>query len=148
MRITKLLAVAALLILPLSISAQDVDYSSPKTYVIGGVRVSGIKYLSEEQILSVTGLTKGEKITIPSLELSDILKRVWAQRYFSDAGFFIDSLSQNRDTVWLGLHLQERPRVSRWSFSGIRSGQKSDLTERLKLKRGSELSEECGEGYL
>jgi len=141
MRITKLLAVAALLILPLSISAQDVDYSSPKTYVIGGVRVSGIKYLSEEQILSVTGLTKGEKITIPSLELSDILKRVWAQRYFSDAGFFIDSLSQNRDTVWLGLHLQERPRVSRWSFSGIRSGQKSDLTERLKLKRGSELSD-------
>jgi len=133
--------VAALLILPLSISAQDVDYSSPKTYVIGGVRVSGIKYLSEEQILSVTGLTKGEKITIPSLELSDILKRVWAQRYFSDAGFFIDSLSQNRDTVWLGLHLQERPRVSRWSFSGIRSGQKSDLTERLKLKRGSELSD-------
>ena len=132
---------AALLILPLSISAQDVDYSSPKTYVIGGVRVSGIKYLSEEQILSVTGLTKGEKITIPSLELSDILKRVWAQRYFSDAGFFIDSLSQNRDTVWLGLHLQERPRVSRWSFSGIRSGQKSDLTERLKLKRGSELSD-------
>ena len=141
MRITKLLAVAALLIQPLSISAQDVDYSSPKTYVIGGVRVSGIKYLSEEQILSVTGLTKGEKITIPSLELSDILKRVWAQRYFSDAGFFIDSLSQNRDTVWLGLHLQERPRVSRWSFSGIRSGQKSDLTERLKLKRGSELSD-------
>lgn len=141
MRITKLLAVAALLILPLSISAQDVDYSSPKTYVIGGVRVSGIKYLSEEQILSVAGLTKGEKITIPSLELSDILKRVWAQRYFSDAGFFIDSLSQNRDTVWLGLHLQERPRVSRWSFSGIRSGQKSDLTERLKLKRGSELSD-------
>ena len=141
MRITKLLAVAALLILPLSISAQDVDYSSPKTYVIGGVRVSGIKYLSEEQILSVTGLTKGEKITIPSLELSDILKRAWAQRYFSDAGFFIDSLSQNRDTVWLGLHLQERPRVSRWSFSGIRSGQKSDLTERLKLKRGSELSD-------
>ena len=141
MKIFKRLALLALIALPLSASAQDVDYSSPKTYVIGGVKVTGVKYLSEEQILSVTGLNKGDKIVIPSIELSDILKRVWAQRYFSDAGFFIDSLSQNKDTVWLGLHLSERPRVSRWAFSGIRSGQKSDLNERLKLKRGSELSD-------
>ena len=141
MRIFKLLAACALIVLPLAVNAQKVDYTSPKTYVIGGVKVSGIKYLSEEQILSVTGLVKGEKITIPSMELSDILKRVWAQRYFSDAGFYIDSLSQSKDTVWLGLHLSERPRVSRWTFSGIRSGQRSDLQERLKLKRGSELSD-------
>ncbi len=127
--------------LPISVFAQDVDYSAPKTYVIGGIKVKGIKYLSEEQILSVTGLTKGDKITIPSVELSDILKRVWAQRYFSDAGFFIDSLSANKDTVFLGLHLAERPRVSRWNFTGIRSGQRSDLIERTKLKRGSELSD-------
>ncbi|MBP5692937.1 MAG: outer membrane protein assembly factor BamA [Bacteroidales bacterium] len=141
MKILKLTIVLAALILPLSLSAQDVDYTSPKTYIIGGIKVSGIKYLSEEQILSVTGLNKGDKITIPSIELSDILKRVWAQRYFSDAGFYIDSLSAGRDTVWLGLHLAERPRVSRWQFSGIRNGQKQDLTERLKLKRGSELSD-------
>ncbi|MBR6465981.1 MAG: BamA/TamA family outer membrane protein, partial [Bacteroidales bacterium] len=141
MKILKLTIACILLILPLSLSAQDVDYTSPRTYVVGGIRVSGIKYLSEEQILSVTGINKGDKITIPSIELSDILKRVWAQRYFSDAGFYIDSLSAARDTVWLGLRLSERPRVSRWLFNGIRNGQKQDLNERLKLKRGSELSD-------
>ena len=59
MRIFKLLAACALIVLPLAVNAQKVDYTSPKTYVIGGVKVSGIKYLSEEQILSVTGLVKG-----------------------------------------------------------------------------------------
>ena len=82
MKIIKLTIACILMILPLSLSAQDVDYTSPRTYVVGGIRVSGIKYLSEEQILSVTGINKGDKITIPSIELSDILKRVWAQRYF------------------------------------------------------------------
>ena len=141
MKILKLTIACVLLILPLSLSAQEVDYTTPKTYIVGGIKVSGIKYLSEEQILSVTGINKGDKITIPSIELSDILKRVWAQRYFSDAGFYIDSLSAAKDTVWLGLRLSERPRVSRWLFSGIRNGQKQDLNERLKLKRGSELSD-------
>ncbi|MBR4438423.1 MAG: outer membrane protein assembly factor BamA [Bacteroidales bacterium] len=126
---------------PLSLRAQDVNYITPKTYVLGGIKVTGVKYLSEEQLISVTGLNVGDKVTIPSIELSDILKRVWAQRYFSDAGFYIDSLSQNKDTVWLGLRLTERPRVSRWIFNGIRSGQRSDLDQRLKLKRGTELSD-------
>ena len=61
MKIFKRLALLALIALPLSASAQDVDYSSPKTYVIGGVKVTGVKYLSEEQILSVTGLNKGDQ---------------------------------------------------------------------------------------
>ena len=34
----------------------EVDYNSPKTYVVGGVRVSGTKYLGESQLLSVLGI--------------------------------------------------------------------------------------------
>lgn len=139
--------IALVFLLPLCLNAQEkkndivTDYDNPKTYVIGGFKVTGINYLREEQILSLTGLQKGEKITVPSEELSAILKRIWLQRYFSDAGFYIDSLSANKDTCILALHLQERPRVSRWDFSGIKNSEKTDLQERLKLRRGSELSD-------
>ncbi|MCI1779098.1 MAG: outer membrane protein assembly factor BamA [Bacteroidales bacterium] len=137
------------LVFPVAVSAQieggakgvTVDYNNPRKYVIGGFKVSGIKYLSKDQILSLTGLRVGDEITVPSEELSDILSRIWAQRYFSDAGIYVDSLNSARDTCILGLHLQERPRVSRWSFKGIRSGEKSELHDRLSLKRGRELSD-------
>ncbi len=147
MKLLKLIITLAFLA-PLSLNAQEekknnfvTDYDNPKTYVIGGLKVTGINYLREEQILSLTGLRKGEKITIPSEELSAILKRIWLQRYFSDVGFYIDSLSPNKDTCILTLRLQERPRVSRWEFSGVKNSEKTDLQERLKLRRGSELSD-------
>lgn len=140
MKLLKAFLLLALAIVPISLAAQEVDYDNPKTYIIGKIKVTGIKYLSEDQIVSFTGLSKGDKITIPGTDVSDILKRIWAQRYFSDAGIYIDSVGTN-DTIVLGLRLVERPRVSRWIFEGVRSGQKSDLDERLKLKKGSELSD-------
>ncbi|MDD4292809.1 MAG: outer membrane protein assembly factor BamA, partial [Bacteroidales bacterium] len=80
-----------------------------------------------------------DTITIPGEDLSAILKRIFLQRYFSDVGIYIDSLQ--KDTAFLRLNLVERPRVSRWDFEGIKSGEKADLNEKLKLRRGSELSE-------
>ncbi|GAB1374588.1 POTRA domain-containing protein [Bacteroidales bacterium] len=133
---------------PLGASAQQqnqqktnivVDYNSPKEYVIGGLEVSGIQYLGKEQILSLTGLSVGDKITIPGEDISAIIKRIYMQRYFSDVSVNIDSVQ--RDTAFLRFDLLERPRVSRWEFEGIKSGEKSDLNEKLKLRRGSELSE-------
>ncbi|PKO98775.1 MAG: outer membrane protein assembly factor BamA [Bacteroidetes bacterium HGW-Bacteroidetes-8] len=116
-----------------------VDYNKPQDYIIGGVKVSGVKFLGEEQIISLTGLSVGDKITIPGDELSSIVKRIWMQRFFSDVGIYIDSTY--KDTVFLKINLQERPRVSRWEFEGVKSGEKTDLNERLKLRRGSELSD-------
>ncbi|OJV20437.1 MAG: outer membrane protein assembly factor BamA [Bacteroidetes bacterium 41-46] len=116
-----------------------VDYNAPKEYIIGGLEISGIQYLGKEQILSLTGLAVGDKISIPGEDISSIIKRIYMQRYFSDVSVYIDSLK--RDTAYIRLDLLERPRVSRWEFEGIKSGEKSDLNEKLKLRRGSELSE-------
>ena len=116
-----------------------IDYNTPKEYIIGGLEVSGIQYLGKDQILSLTGLTVGDKITLPGEDISAIIKRIYMQRYFSDVSVYIDSLK--KDTAYVRLDLLERPRVSRWEFEGIKSGEKSDLNEKLKLRRGSELSE-------
>ena len=52
-----------------------------------------------------------------------------------------DSLSANRDTCVLALELQERPRVSRWSFKGVKKSEQTDIADRVKLRRGGELSD-------
>ena len=133
------------ILLPVSLFAQSnnvvVDYNNPKRYIIGDLKVKGVKLHSPEQIVSITGLQKGDEITVPSEQLSDVVKRIYQQRFFSNVGLYIDSLSANRDTCVLVLELQERPRVSRWSFKGIKKSEQTDLTERVKLRRGGELSD-------
>lgn len=118
-----------------------VNYDSPKKYVIGGIDVDGIKYLGKDQIISLTGLRVGDQITIPSENISSIVKRIWMQRFFSNVALRIDSLSASRDTAYLKLELQERPRVSRWSYRGVKNSEQTDLQERLNLRRGTEFSE-------
>lgn len=118
-----------------------VNYEKPATYIVGGIDVEGIKYLSKDQLVSLTGLKIGDRIKVPSDDMTSIVKRIWLQRYFEDVGLYIDSLVPTRDTAFLKLSLQERPRVSKWSFTGIKNGEQSDLQEKLNLRRGAELSE-------
>ena len=145
----RLAIILVVLLSPLFMRAQDVidagdikvDYSKPQTYVIGGVTVSGNQYLDAERIKSMIGFQVGRSITVPSEELSLKLKAILNQKKFNDVGFYIDSLSVARDTAWLRIDVKERPRVSAWTYRGVKKSEQDELKEKLNLKRGGELSE-------
>ena len=118
-----------------------VDYGHPKKYVVGGIKVEGIKLLGEEQILALTGIREGMSIMIPGEETAAVISRLWAQKHFSDVSLEIDSLSSAGDTAFLALYLQERPRVSRWSFQGVKNSEQTELQDRLNLRRNVPLSD-------
>ena len=146
MRIIRLICLM-LLLLPCAGWSQkasrgvEVDYNNPKKYIVGGVKVEGNYYFSPEQILQVTGLQNGMEITVPGEEISSIVNRLWLQRYFEDVAVKIDSIAPTRDTAFFKIAIVERPRVSRWTFSGVKSGEQKELQERLNLRRGGEFSE-------
>ncbi len=122
-------------------SGIEVDYNNPKKYIVGGVSVEGNQYFSSEQILQNTGLQKGMEVTVPSEALSSIVNRLWHQRFFEDVAMVVDSIAPTRDTAFFKIRIIERPRVSRWTFSGVKSGEQKDLQERLNLRRGGEFSD-------
>ncbi len=160
MKINRLLA-ALLLLIPSFLRAQDavpatdtvkgpepvhrqditVDFNSPATYVVGGLEISGLKYLSKNQISAVLGLSVGDSVTVPGQEISDALRRIWLQGAASDIGFYIDSIVPTRDTAFFRLELTELPRVLKWDYRGAKKGEKDDLKDRLNLRRGGQLSE-------
>lgn len=119
----------------------EVDYYNPKTYVVGGVEVTGLEYLNPSTILSALGLKEGNTVTVPSSELSDAIKRIWQQGAASDVAFFVDSLSVGQDTAYFRLQITERPRVVVWDYKGAKTSEKDELKERLNLRRGTQLSE-------
>ena len=118
-----------------------VDYNNPKKYIVGGVTVEGNTYYSSEQILQVSGLRKDMEVKVPSEELSSVVKRLWLQRYFEDVKVTIDSITPTRDTAYFKISLIERPRVSRWVFSGVKNGEEKELREKLNFRRGTEFSD-------
>ena len=147
MRICRIALLMLLLALTLPLRAQQsgedivVDYNNPKKYIVGGVKVEGTKYFSQDQILQIAALQKGMEVTVPSEAMSGIVQRLWMQRYFEDVSVAIDSITPSRDTAFFKVCIVERPRVSRWTFSGVKSGEEKELMERLNLRRGGEFSD-------
>lgn len=138
----KILFSALLALLSLAANAQvEVDYNHPKKYYVGGVEIVGNSHFNASQIIQLTGLQQGMEVTVPSDEVSNIVKRLWLQRFFEDVELSIDHLSAAGDSAYFKISLVERPRVSRWTFSGVKNGEKKELQERLNLRRGGEFSE-------
>lgn len=146
MKLGRLLTTLALVLAPMSLAAQEgggveVDYSHPVKYKVGGITVEGNTFYSDQQIISLTGLRPGMEVTVPGEELSNIVDRLWLQRYFEDVALTVDSLSVAGDSAWFCLRIKERPRVSRWTFSGVSSSERKDIQERVNLRPGREFSE-------
>ena len=145
MKIGRLFTALALSLAPLSLVAQEsgveVDYSHPVKYKVGGIKVEGNTFYSDQQIISLTGIQKGMEVTVPGEALSNVVERLWLQRYFEDVSLTIDSLNVAGDSAWFSIRIKERPRVSRWSFSGVTSGERKDIQERVNLRPGREFSE-------
>lgn len=91
----------------------EIDYANPKTYVVGGVGVEGNQYFGENQVLQLTGVRTGMKLTVPGEDVTGIVKRLVAQRFFEDVAMVVDSLNVAQDTAWFKIIVKERPRVSR-----------------------------------
>lgn len=125
-----------------------VDFNEPHTYVVGGLEIEGLKYLSKQQLESVLGFSEGTSITVPSEEISASIKRIWLQGASSKMGFYIDSIVPTRDTAYFRLEIAELPRVLKWEYKGVRNGERDDLKDKLNLRRGGQLSEYVRESSI
>jgi len=145
MVIRKSTQIAAVLFLVLSgftAIAQEkqeiLDYTTENDYIIGGVSISGVRYLDLNALIGISGLRIRQEITIPGDAIRSAAEKLWQQGLFSDVRISVDRIEG--DTVYLDVFLQERPRISSIKLNGIRSGDSDDLTEKINLPVGSQLT--------
>ena len=111
-----------------------IDYSHPKEYVLGGITVSGVKYLDKNVIIMLSNLEVGKTIKVPGDAITTALRNLWDQGLFDNIVFTATKIQGN--TLFLNIHLKERPRLNKFSFSGIRKTEADDIREKIKLTRG------------
>ncbi len=115
-----------------------VSYTYPEEYTIAGITISGVKFLEPNALIGISGLRIGQKVDIPGELITAAVKKLWDQGLFSDVKITITG--KDEENVWLDIFLQERPRLSSLKFEGIRKGEETDLTEKLSLPNGSQVT--------
>lgn len=116
-----------------------VDYELPKLYELGGVQFTGIQYLDESVLLNIAGLQIGDSINIPGEKITQALQKLWEQGLFSNITVYLSKTIGN--TAFIVFELKERPRLSKFSFTGIKKGEADDIREKIRLVRGNQVTE-------
>jgi outer membrane protein insertion porin family len=141
-RIVRFFVAALLLLVSFSAIAQEkqeiIDFMSPDDYIIGGLTVSGIRFLDKNALIGISGLRVGQEVTIPGEAVTTAVQKLWMQGLFSDVRISITNTVS--DTVYLDIALQERPRISSVKYNGLRKSEETDLVKKLNLPVGSQVT--------
>ncbi len=117
----------------------SVYYGSPKKLTIAGVDISGIRYLDRDVLIQLSGLSVGQEIDVPGEEVTAAIRKLWQQGLFSDIKISAAKISGNE--IWLDIYLQERPRMGDVNYSGISKSEKDDITAKVLLLKGSQVTD-------
>lgn len=112
----------------------EIDYARPQKYEIGGVVVEGAKYVDGSMLSMIANLRVGETISIPGDEISNGIRKIWEQGLFEDVA--INATDFVGDKVFLQIVIKEKPRVSKFSFKGIKKSEADDIRNKINLSRG------------
>ena len=112
-----------LALVSLSLNAQEkqkiVDFMNIEDYIIGGVTVTGVRFLDTNALIGISGLKIGQEIAIPGDIVTTAEQKLWQQGLFSDVRISISKVIS--DTVFLDINLQERPRISSMKLNCLKT---------------------------
>ena len=108
-----------------------IDYNAPKEYKIGGIKVVGTKFLDKNVLTTISGLTVGDRITVPGDQITNSIKKLWKQKLFSNVIIKVDYVQDG--LIFLIIELEERPRMSKYRFFGVKKKEIDDLRESVRL---------------
>ncbi len=114
-------------------TAQDtlpvIDYSTPRDFEIGGIKVIGAEYSDDNALIAIAGLKVGDKVRIPGEDVYRAIKALWKLRLFTDVQIYKEKIIG--DVIFLEIQVQERPRLSRYSYTGAKKSRHDDLNDEV-----------------
>ncbi|MCC6727398.1 MAG: outer membrane protein assembly factor BamA [Saprospiraceae bacterium] len=105
------------------------DYSKPKDYEIGGIRVTGATYSDAGAIISIAGFRVGDRIRVPGGEIPRAIRALYKLSLFTDVQIYKEKAIG--DVIFLEIAVLERPRLTTHSFKGVKKSTHDDLNEEV-----------------
>jgi outer membrane protein insertion porin family len=118
---------------------KTVDYSNPHEYRIAGITVTGAAFTDVQAVKLFSGLQVGDRINIPGDEITKAVKTLWDQQLFADIAIY--AAETRGEDIYLVIDVVEMPRLSKYSFTGIKRSERENLKEKISLMRGKIVNE-------
>ena len=117
----------------------DISYAgTPRQMELGGLAVKGVEGYEDYVLTGLSGLTVGQKVSVPGTEITEAVKRYWKHGLFSKVSITADSIVGNK--VYLCIHLTTRPRVSSINYYGLKKSEREDMEQKLGIMKGSQIT--------
>lgn len=118
---------------------EEIKYTSPQTYTIGGITVEGVRFLDANAIILLSGLSVGDKVEVPGERISNAIRSLWKQQLFADVKIKATKIQGN--TIFLAIQLEERPRLAKFKFEGVSKSEADNLRDIIQLYSGKIVTE-------
>lgn len=120
--------------IPIGSDLSPFDYSRPREYEIAGITVEGVQYLDPNVLIMISGLKVGDRVKVPGDRITDAIRKLWDQGLFENVSISASNITGG--LIFLRIDLKERPRVSKFSFQGLRKSEADDIRGKINLTRG------------
>lgn len=135
----KTLILFSFLFFGLFVKAQEYQFDTGKSYIIGDIAVSGSTSYAEQTIIVYSGLRKEELIKIPGEKLSNAIKKLWKSNLFSSIDIYATKFVQ--DTVYLEIEINDLPELNNVNIKGVKKGKFEEIKTENKLQKGTKVTE-------
>ncbi len=134
--------------LPMRAQYIDLNYLTPDTYEILDITVSGNESLSKKDLVSISGLSKGDRVEIPGDEIRDAAKNIWKQNLVDDVR--IEITDAKRGGVIININISEVPRLASTiinghkgdpQFKNLSKAEKNDVYDLIPIAPGAKITE-------
>ena len=128
---------------PTSIDPELIELSNskvPREYTISEINITGTKYLDEQLLVSISGLSVGDKVMYPGGDdFSKAIKNLWKQNLFANVQIFFTKIQDGN--IGIEINVSERPRLSKFIFKGTRKADNEELGKKTGLVKGRVVTE-------
>ncbi|HTX89060.1 MAG TPA: POTRA domain-containing protein [Bacteroidales bacterium] len=112
----------------------NLDYGSPVEYTIAGITITGAVNLDMNVLIMLSGLSVGDKVKVPGDKITQAVRKLWDQGLFEDIRISVSQITGNE--IYLNIFIKERPRLSYFSFEGVKKGDADNIREKIHLVKG------------
>ena len=78
-----------------SLTQENIDYSKPTEYIVGGITIEGTKFLDHQTLIQISGIEIGQRMIIPGDDITKAIKTLWKQGLFADIQISVNKISKS-----------------------------------------------------
>lgn len=123
------------------INNSEINFLEPKEFTIASLVVQGVDNYDHDAIRVISGLTIGDKINVPGEDFSKAIKNLWDQNLFSNVEVGYTDIDEVNEEIFLYIQLTGRPKLTRFSFKGIKKTEVEKIREIIDLQSGDVITE-------